>query len=449
MLLFVFIVLLVAPIGEILPQTSAPAPDPFSQALALEKAGKLTEAYTILQKEKLRQAHTEHVAKLEAVLRVLEIASLYSEMRQYEMARTALNEQLAKLDPVSDVHLMVAVYKKITAVDAEARQAADEEAEALLTKAATLLEAKKYEEAVTTYRSVVERKPTEISEELIRRARLGQIQAETAQAKAQTAGFGEEITDAMKKGVRTIFQLLIYFAGATVLIFLLVFFRKLIPARNETVIVAEDLTASAEEREARSRSLIREITTEIKSLEKDITGAESINLSEDLNSKGYSEEPESLDGASSTCFGTFVDLSVSSQELAKIESLIQEENPVQIGPFSFSPRQLFSYLRAYFRRPYEFTLLGSLSTQGDHTVLSVEKMTREVKPAPGYRWEARASGEQARSEVIRDVATQIAVQLARVKSTPDWQSLRDYRLAMNCLAEANRATDREKCLERD
>lgn len=406
----------------------AAEPDPFDAVLALEGEGKLDVALRRLRaSEELRAAHKEHEAALAGLLRSLDSVRARLASRQTTQAQTALQALLPKLDPLRDAHLLHAAHRKLAELEAAARATV----EADLDQADALARRGEQGEAIAIYTDIAESKQPEVPPELKRRARRGKARSEQAKTEAEALGFWGKTWHSMTGGVETLAGWSVYLVAGALVVWGAGRWRRRRSARDETLIVLEDLTVQASERDVMSQGLIREVLLRFRSLG---------------NGEDRVADIDSLDDLDGSALAS---LRVEAEPLTDIESVIQDGTPVQVGPFAVTPRQLVALVRAYFRRPWRAELVGSLIQQGEQTVLLIERRRiGQGAEAPSTdRWEARASGANGRAAVVHKMAARLAFELAKTKLTSDWRSFESFREAMGHLVRSEEAGDREKNLE--
>ena len=245
-------------------------------------------------------------------------------------------------------------------------------------------------------------------------------------ASAATAGaqsYGDQVGDAVKGPIVTVVKWLVYALLIIGAVWVLVLIRRLwrlLPARHGTVVALEDLVADVKERQAASHVLSRQLLTEISSLGS-AGGADIEEI----------DETSDLDR-------TFVaNLRIAGEGVENLDSLMQGETAVSVGPVRFSLRQVAYYLGSLFRRRSEFELVGSLTKSRDRVVLTVEN--RGAAGQVIRRWHSTRTGDYGVADAVRDVAMQIVVGLGLSTATSDWRSFRDYREALDVLGTAGDA----------
>jgi tetratricopeptide (TPR) repeat protein len=253
-------------------------------------------------------------------------------------------------------------------------------------------------------------------------------------ASAATGGeqsYGDQVGDAVKGPVVTVVKCLVYALLIIGAVWVLVLIRRLwrlLPARHGTVVALEDLVADVKERQAASHVLSRQLLTEISSLGS-AGGADIQEI----------DETSDLDR-------TFVaNLRIAGEGVENLDSLMQGETAVSVGPVRFSLRQVAYYLGSLFRRRSEFELVGSLTKSRDRVVLTVEN--RGAAGQVIRRWHSTRTGDYGVADAVRDVAMQIVVGLGLSTATSDWRSFRDYREALDVFGTAGDAADPREPLE--
>lgn len=394
------------------------------QIQANEEAGRLDSALArIPPATTLPGLDTAHVSMLRRTVKTLKIVDIYQEKELPKKAKELLESLILKLDKQRDVYLVVAVEQRLDRVQAEVGGLIWKENEALVDKGEALLSAKKYTEAITTFEVIIDADEGNRADSTYSRARRGMIQAQTAKELAADSFF-QRIKDTVFEAAETIGGWIIYFVLAILLVLIFRQIRRLWNLRvlGGIAMALEDHTVAAEDREDKSRTLMREVLHEIRTLGSAKARDIAIESMVDLD-QADTISVESAPGG-----------------LATLETNITE-TPITVGPVSLNPRQLFSYMASFFRRSYEFTLTGILSTSGDDTILWVEKQRSDGTVVEGARFEASATGDTAQAEVVRDIAIQIALSLAQTAETKNWQSLRAYLHAEALLTDEETVED--------
>lgn len=412
---------------------NANAADELSHIRELERAGNLRQAYReIVANEKLAKQQSAHVVVLARAVDALTDAERLAELQNYVMAAQGLAKAIETLDPVLAGAVRAGLAKHRISLETRARLAADTVADSTLHKADILMSRRRYEDASAAYGTVAAMNGGEISDDRLLRARLGKLRAETV--KAQHAGIASDVQDSIEKALPKVTEWLIYVACALGLWKLFSFSRRFWPARAETVLSMEDLTAAtggasaSTGREAANRALTREMSARMATLANGSGGECQI------------DEMDDLDGAGS------VNLRVVVAPSSETSSIVQSATPVSVGPFSISPAQLLAATGAFFRRPFQHTIMGSLAADGDEVVLTLERLDRHGNALPGEHWEVRAQGDDRREKALLGGAEQVAFALSKSVATSDWHSYRDYRSGIRALEAEYHADDREACL---
>jgi tetratricopeptide (TPR) repeat protein len=405
---------------------AAEVADPFAAVLAREERGEFAASLRQLRSsEELLKAHREHEAALVALLHAFDSVQTSLASGQHDQARSVLEALLPRLDPVRDTYLMHAAHARLV----QLRDLGRRMAEADVARADQLAKDGKDAEAIAIYSDVAQSEASEIPAALKRRARQAMARAEAAKAEAEAVGFWGKTWKSASEGIFTLAGWSVFLLIGTLLVWAAQARRRKRKPREETLIVLEDLTAQAPERETMSQGLIRELLLRFGSLGKGEDLAADIDTLADI------------DGSSQA------NLRMEAEPVADVPSVIQDGAAVQIGPFSLTPRQLVALVRAYFRRPWKTRLSGSLVRQGEQVLLLIERSTEDQGATLVDRWEARADGDDARAVVVQRMATRLAFELAKIRLTSDWRSFEAYRDAMAHLARAEGEETREPLLE--
>jgi tetratricopeptide (TPR) repeat protein len=393
-----------------------------ARALAYEREGRLDQALLALRRGSPRARNAARTHRLEAALRALRAASVYASIEQYQQGRALLERLTAKLDPVRDVFVERVLYQRIASLEALARGPTDATAAAQLAKAAALEKRKDFQGAAATYRAVIEQGPGAVSQSLLQRARLGELQAEAQDARSGAPkSFWEDLLGSVSSVVQTIVKWALIaatLAGALgALAWLRWLLRREFPRRGKTMIVIEDLGAEREQREPESRILTRAIVDEVYSI---------AGVSSDVDGAAEIDERRDLDG-------TVLPLLRIAEQDRVIDALEYDSTPLRVGPLAVTPSQLVSLARWYFKRDFEHEIKGTLRTEGDSTALTVERVASRDRGSPLNRWHAVCEGPESRKQAVHDVATRIALDLGGSYVSADWHSVRAYLEALTKL----------------
>lgn len=373
------------------------------QALELESRGQLPQALQTLRVARPApdSAEAKHAAALATFLR----ADAQIKEGDTEQARKILDKLLPALDPLRDTYVTYEAYARLVKLERGDRGKVEQEALSDLQEADQLNAAGEYGEALFLYGRVA--KVQNLPPHLTRWAWKGEDRAKAAKARAETQGFLGKTFDSGLEGLSTILVWCAYFGLAVGLVS--AGHRYYSRPRDGIGLQVEDWTAEPDRREARNRNLTSEIWRGICQSEHQSRAAD-IDVFDDLDGVGFSS------------------LHVEIPPFADVAAVLPEGSPVQLGPFSFNPRQVFAYLQSVFHQPSKILLRGSLSVEGDETVLFVERT--EIEGGTLDRWEVR---EKTRSLAIQQMVTRIAFELAKEKVTPDWKSFQELRQGMGLL----------------
>ncbi len=364
-----------------------------------------------------------HLGLLQETIRIQGLAAAFRREKDDERAKAVLESLLAKLDPVRDGHLVVAVARSLREIRAESLRTEEEEARGQLAAAQVLVEAGKYDDALAMYDEVARSPSGQVSREILHEARLGRIRATSAKARSLSPTFWGEIGQSGRLGARTVSQWLVYLIAAALLGLLFSSVRGRIPIRPGTAIQLQELTAPATEQEGRNQHLVREFLQ---------------RLTPGGHSAPHGEEFDDFDDKALSHLRLEVD------PLADLQTFLHEDTAVQIGPLSLNPRQIVRYLGALFQRPSESTLRGSLTSEEGRVTFNVEHRVVAGSKLRSGCWEVSETGEGARTRAIQGMALRISFELASWKVTADWESFDLYRKAMALLSQDHPADSRDQ-----
>jgi tetratricopeptide (TPR) repeat protein len=297
-----------------IPATTQAAPTPgedrLRRAQALERERDLAAALRILKPVGANTEAGKHRVLLGEAMAAISASAVYSGLDDYERAEAVLEAVLKKLDASRDVHVAMALHRRLAAIGRRERTRTDAEARALLRKAGVLEGQDEHEEAAATYKIVADRPAGEVSEALIQQAKLGRIRAETAALEEEHDPL-RRFWHWVKDPLGTVAKWGLYGLLILGIIGLIALGRRAIrrlPPADRTALVLEDLTAPTSERNAKNRVLTRELMTSMKSL--GVGGGES--------SSAEIDETPDLDGT------LLVNLKVVGSGLEAFESTIHD-----------------------------------------------------------------------------------------------------------------------------
>jgi tetratricopeptide (TPR) repeat protein len=407
----------------------------YDRALALERQGRLVAAIKTLRTAALTDAQKSHRTNLRNAVRVFSAVSVYARLQEYGQARKLLNDLISKLAPLRDASIARAAYERLARLDKLERRATDREAAALIAKARALEQRGKFGEAASTFKAVAASAPAAVSPSLRQRARLGQLRAEAAAATRGNPSFADDLWDSLRSLLLGVVKWLLIAAAIVGFVLLLVGARGVLRSRfrrrGRTTVSITDLSAEPKERNVKNHLLTSELVDEIYSAaggsEAEGDGRAEIDEKRDLD--GTALPPLRIAGGAEV-----------------IDSLISEETPVKVGPVALSPRQLIYFVQWYFRRRGDYEIIGTLRGNQTRTTLTVERKSVVEGGRVLNRWPVTYEGEDSRSKAIVDVATRMAVDLGGSYVSSNWQSFREYRVAMGELAKAS-GSERSEALE--
>ncbi|MCO7223121.1 lipopolysaccharide assembly protein LapB [Pleionea sp. CnH1-48] len=192
--------------------------------------------------------------------------------------------------------------------------------------------------------------------------------------------------------------------------------RRFNPVKKTVLLNLKDLSDNHNDAE---QKLADQFIQEFHSLLSDTYTSDTINRAIELDDSGMI-----TDRSDSTVLTQTID--------------ILDNTPVKLGPFSFSPKQLFLLLSTFFERKDKTEFVGALSQDSEHTFMWVEQRTStEVK-----RFQAKASGDGARASVIRQISAQMALSVATKSYTDNWRSLHAYLESKVLLEQAQESQNR-------
>src|SRR6202035_4562341 len=228
------------------------ATDPLASVLSHEERGELAAALTELRASAdVLKANKEHEAALVALLHTFDVVEAGLAKQQNAEAQAALEALLPRLDPLRDAVLLRSAHKKLVDLRAEVSR----KAEADLKEADRLVSQGRHAEAIAINKDIAESNAQEIPVALSRPARQGKDRAEGSQSQAEAVGIWGKIWKSVSEGFVTLAGWNVFLLTGFLLLWSAGAWRKRRPPREETVIILEDLTAQAPEREVMSRGL--------------------------------------------------------------------------------------------------------------------------------------------------------------------------------------------------
>lgn len=397
---------------------SANGASAFSKALDHERAGRFAAALAVLDvRDDLPPYRRAHRAALRRAVRSFRAADAFATSGQRDYVRRVLARLRA--DPVRDVYVVRARNDRLLPLGFPG----DRVARAHIVEARRLAAHDKHEQAAAALGAVAKMPSASVSPRLRETAERERIR-ESGVAAADDETLPERAWASVEDVVAIIAG---WTAALAALVVLVVGARWLLHRfpRPGTLVRLTDLGAAAEDRQMRNSALTRDLIDEVSAV---AAGAER-------DAPGGLTTRRDLDGV------TVPAMSVS--DTADFGAgLTHEEAPVQVGPFAFSPRQVWQVIRPTFARQWRYEMTGTLRVEGDTCALTVERTGRGRRAKPTH-WHAR---DGSRADVIRNVATRVAVDLGGASVSSSWQSYRDYLEAMNQLDRESEDEDREATL---
>ena len=413
--------------------SSAAASASYERALELERDGRLTDAAHVLARADLSGSEAAHAARLSTALKTFGAASVYARAGATARARELLAELLPKLDPVRDVFVAEAVYRRLSALGRSAEAEAVALARATLERARQLRREGRTDAAATALASLTALPKGDVPATLLREIRLERARVLT-QAAEERESLWDRVTAAFDDVVGpvvtwTMYGLMIAAAIALVACAAAAS-RRLRRPKARTAIAIEAQGAPRDERLTRNRAATRELATAIVEASNRPDGPSGTEI----------DETKDLDGSA------LVNLGVVGDDVAALDSLFQDETPIRVGPLAFSPRQVIALVAGSFRPPSQQELRGWLSADDASATVAVDLFEPRKRASAALRWSASAEGDGARRTAISMVATRIAMQLGGSHVSSSWRSYRDYLAALRTLAAAETPEQAETAL---
>jgi hypothetical protein len=416
--------------------------DLIARATALERAGRLTAAYRVLGRlDKPTKALATHRSHVGGALSGLAAARALTRTGDNAGARELLDAERKQLDPVADRFVVVRVAQsaarsaqRAARAAERARAAADAQARATNAQAAALGRRGEWKDAAALYKAVATKAEATVSPPLRQAAVIGQIKAEQRVAENAPGpvrrfldSVWDVLRDALKWAVIAIIPAVLFGLAA-----LLRRARRARPKPGVTSLALSDLGSDAKDRNRRDFALRREMYDAVQDVRHGTVSARSDGI----------DERRDLDG-------TAAPLVRLGEGAGRFDSLTDAENPVQIGPVKVSPVQLVYFVTAYVARPGEFELKGALHADGSGARFAVERVKTSDPNTLLSRWTATATGADACTKVIQEVAAKYAVETGASYVSSDWRSYQCYREAVTVIAtmDGGAEADRIKLLD--
>jgi hypothetical protein len=358
---------------------------------------------------------SRHITHLSETARVVELADIYQQNQKPEKALELLNTQLTLLvkDGSSmDKHLVSALLNQILRIQAPAANANKADVKASFDLARTLRDAKNFDAAISLLTEAAKKFSANSNSPLKQ-----QVEAELRATKREKAiseqpEFIKGIHTTITEGGSKLLETLLYIIIGFVLFLLARYIWRHRCIKDATEIVLQDLT-SANNNILEGNSALSQALEE--TLGKLINGGDECAdvggiMDLDSSSLPSAPAPRGFDA-----FAAHIDTTA-----------------VAIGPFSLTPRQLFTYLTYLFTCRYASSLTGSLIKENEEYVLHIEQRSIHAIVQGDNIFIARS---KSRSDVLEQMATQLLVSLAQQKITDDWRSLHAYRQAEQLLTK--------------
>lgn len=376
--------------------------------------------------ENQSQELKRHIDRIRSFVEHFKVSKLYSQSGDYADALAVLKRHLEELDKKQDPLLVLACQNEMQKIEDILYHDIRKDAEEKVKQGENSLKSGKYDEAILFFEHVIKNENPGISKELKYRAELKKQEADLA--KKIPASFFSEIWNTLKKEIRTILVLLFYFALIMVLISIILWLRGRFWFRTGIDIEFEDHTVAENERKEKDLQLSLDFVNLVRKI---------------VVSRSGEMESYKLMNLGSVYFPNVT----SSTEMIAFFATQIDSTPVKLGPFSITPKQLFTYIFLLFKPRYESTLYGVLSKEDNRLVLRVETKSRRVSVGKKSRRKSLAQVNfeaveiktdfPVRDSVLLGAASQFLVSIAKgVIITEDWRSLKNFLEAEELLSQA-------------
>jgi tetratricopeptide (TPR) repeat protein len=403
------------------------APGPYQRALALERQGKVRAALALLERHKLSAEEAAHRARLQSLVEALAANAVFARVGEYGLAKAVLDRAEKQLRPVTELPLLMLVYRREARLAREVHRPANTEAAAVIAKADALSKDHKHRDAAEVYKAVAQQPAGIVLQRLRSRARVGELREQAAAATqhgSRLAGLWHVLATAL--------TWILYVVLVAVLAAALYGVHRLLgllPPRRGTALTVEDLDADSSERSTKSYVLAQQLQAEIRGA--GASGTADVGV----------DESRDLDGSTASAPAP----RVADASLQRFVALIQADTPLKIGPFSLNPRQIV-FLVAPFLRRSEAELSGGLVSDGTRVSLTIERFEAGQREA-AKAWQVVCDGDGAHAHALAQMAARIVSSSGVSTISADWQSLIAYRSAMTKLNGVGDAADKRQALE--
>ena len=392
----------------------------------MEQNSKMSEALRFVEKTNKAGADPAHLEKLKALARDFPIIDQDIRQERFKEAAEILKKHTDKLDPAADPGLVAAARAKAFQIHAESMKVIQAQAEALIGRAREMEKQGRFAEAVKLYDDVLGLTPakleTSLSPSLRSDVQAQKWHAEQEKTRAEAA-FRTQFWKNISAGLTTVATWIICLVAVLVLLRVLGFLKRLLPAEKGARISMNDLTGQTNERETRSQTL---------------TGEMSVRLAAIGSSGG---QPTDLDDTPDLDSGNFPNI-VVHHDGGGIQ-LPLANTPATVGPFSINPAQLLALWQQVIARRAEFDFKGSLVSQGSRQVMVVECDSAGPN-LKKKRWQTSSEdtdSAKAREEVLGTMVEKIVFELLPARPTNSFPSFHAYRSGRTLMAAASGAED--------
>jgi tetratricopeptide (TPR) repeat protein len=378
---------------------------PPKDVVRLERTGKFDDAYILVTQA--RPTADGHRKMLGNFLAAEKTSNLYQDRGNYDLAQSAYSSLLPSLDPVRDVVLADWLRAEIFRLQPLTEAQANREASSLL-KVGDIQSARgDFAGAAVTYAKAIEKKSAlepGIYDEINERAVKARIQAAREPSfRGVTLVFLDSLKSTFVRLISYVPYVAVYCCALGLILGVIWLTIQILPADRDKSVSLEDLTGPA----SADANLL--VTNQ---LEREMALPEP---DQRLSVEASGIESESSMGHLS--FGL---------PLNALGSAFSANASIPFGPLLINPLQILQLLQPFFKKRHRYELEGSITVNGTETLcaMTLKRYPKAFVPAQTY-WEAFASGDDAKAQVIRAIAMQIVVSLddRALTFSSNWRSL--------------------------
>jgi tetratricopeptide (TPR) repeat protein len=401
------------------------------ELIELEEHSKFLEALRLVEGKTPEPQDAEHQKKLKAFARDFPLIDQDIKEQRFKEAEGLLQKNRESADVIKDPGLVAAERKKTAELHEAIEKAFKAQLDTLIAKADKMQKKGKYAEAAKCYDEALALNATKLETPLTPSLRndleARKLRAEESKTKSE-ATFWAQFWRGVSAGLITLATWIICFAVALLFFRLAGIAKAWLPPETGARVVMDDLTGNANERDAKSQALTRDMSVRLTTMGASSGESTELDDTPDLDSANLPNlvihhDPQGIDVPLATTAAT-------------------------VGPFSINPAQLLAVLQKLMARRAEYSFKGSLVLQGARQAMVLECVS--TKPKIGKKlWQSKSDNSDpaaAREEALSTIVEKVAFEFSEERSTNSFASFHCYRAGRALMNSSRTAEDRAKIL---